>query len=117
MVDEHWTQLRGVQENIHPRKWGFGFSRAEEIKITRLRIGHTRFARDYYFKDNIPPECDECGELLTVQHVLLDCGNYYHERLLHFKDLDITLPNLLNNPINFRAVLNFFQDINLYGSI
>ena len=117
MVDEHWTQLRGVQENIHPRKWGFGFSRAEEIKITRLRIGHTRFARDYYFKDNIPPECDECGELLTVQHVLLDCGNYYHERLLHFKDLDITLPNLLNNPINFRAVLNFFQDINLYGCI
>ena len=117
MVDDRWTQLRGVQDIIKPRKWGDKLTRGQEVKITRLRIGHTKFARDFYYKDGIQPECIECGEFLTVQHVLLECGNFYRERNEYFKDRVISLSNLLNNPENFRPVLEFFKSIDMYDLI
>ena len=117
MVDDRWTQLRGVQDFIKPRKWGMGLTRIEDIKITRLRIGHTRFARDFYFTGNIQPECLECGVDFTVEHVLLDCGNFYHERREHLGDRDLTLPGLLGVPEMFGRVLAFFKAIDLYHRI
>ena len=96
---------------------GAGLSRVEDIKITRLRIGHTRFARDFYFTGNVQPECEECGEVLTVEHVLLYCGNFYHERRQFFENLQVTLKNLLGEPENFKKVLGFFKEIGLYERI
>jgi ribonuclease HI len=117
MVDDRWTQLRGVQDFIRPRKWGVGLTRMEDIKITRLRIGHTRFARDFYFTGNEQPECIECGEVLTVEHVLLDCGNFFHERREHLGDGELSLSSLLGAPEMFGKVLEFFRVIGLYNRI
>jgi ribonuclease HI len=117
MVDDNWTQLRGVQEFIRPRTWGAGLTRNEDIKITRLRIGHTKFSRDYYFTGEGEPECMECGEALTVEHVLLDCGNFYHERRQYFGDDDQSLNSLLGVPSMFPQVLAYFKAIDLYEKI
>ena len=119
MVDDRITQLRKVQNYIKPRRWGQGLTRLEDIKITRLRIGHTRFARDYYFTGdpNVPPECLECGEILTVEHVLLECGNFYQERHVCFGDENLSLPSLLGNPDMFHKVLEFFKAIDMYSKI
>ena len=119
MVDDRTTQLRKVQNYIKPRRWGQGLTRLEDIKITRLRIGHTRFARDYYFTGdpNVPPECLECGEILTVEHVLLECGNFYQERHVCFGDENLSLPSLLGNPDMFHKVLEFFKAIDMYSKI
>ena len=117
MLDESPTQLRRVQDFIKPRKWGVGLTRMEDIKMTRLRIGHTRFARDYYFTGMEEPECVECGEFLTVQHVLLECGNYYHERRECFGGRDLNLISLLGVPDMFPKVLDFFRAIELYHKI
>ena len=92
-------------------------TRLEDIKITRLRIGHTRFARDFYFTGNVPPECLECGEQLTVEHVLLDCGTFYQERRIYFGDGDLSLPSLLGDPGMFHKVLGFFKAIEMYSKI
>ena len=117
MVDDRLTQLREVQDFIRPRKWEVELTRMEDIKITRLRIGHTRFARDYYFTGMDEPECIECGEVLTVKHVLLDCGNFYHERREHFGEGGQTLTSLLGVPGNFKNILNFFKAIDFYDKI
>ena len=126
MVDDKWTQLRGVQDFIEPRKWGSGLSRLEDIKITRLRIGHTRFARDYYYTGEGPPECEECGEQLTVQHLLLECVAYNHQRRVVFQDMgELTLPNLLGissgqpekTDQKFKIILTFFKSIGYFEKI
>ena len=36
------------------------YSRLEEIKFTRLRLGHTRLTHSYLFTENQPPMCTEC---------------------------------------------------------
>ena len=126
LVDDKWTQLRGVQSFIAPRKWGRGLSRLEDRKITRLRIGHTMFARDYYFTGAGPPECEECGEPLTVQHLLLECVAYNHQRRTLFQGLgELTLSNLLGvseggseeTDRKFKVVLTFFRDIEYFSRI
>ena len=90
----------------------------EDIKITRLRIGHTRFARDFYFTGMGQPECVECGEYLTVQHVLLECGNYYHQRREIFGSGELTLRSLLGaDDEGLKKVLGFFREIDLYNLI
>jgi len=90
----------------------------EDIKITRLRIGHTRFARDFYFTGMGQPECVECGEDLTVEHVLLDCGNYYHERREFFGTGNLSLASVLGGEDKIlKKVLAFFKEINLYDQI
>ena len=63
------------------------------------------------------PECIECGEVLTVKHVLLDCGNFYHERREHFGEGGQTLASLLGVPGNFKNILNFFKAIDFYDKI
>ena len=74
MVDDMWTQLRGVQDIIKLRNWGDKLTRGQEVKITRLRIGHAKFSRDVYVKYGIRPEWIECGAFFTVKkHGLLEC--------------------------------------------
>ena len=118
MVDDRYTQLRGVQDFIKKRSWGGTLTRWEDMKVTRLRTGHTRFARDFYFTGAGQPECDECGEFLTVEHLLLDCGNYYVQRRARFGIGNLTLPGLLGgNDEMLKKVLNFFKDIGFYDRI
>ena len=118
-MQEHGrTQLREVQDFVRPRKWGAGLSRIEDVKMTRIRIGHTRFARDYYFTDGEPPECIECGEFLTVKHVLLECGNFYHERREFLGTQQLDLSTLLgSSDVVLKRVLEFFREIGLYQQI
>ncbi|XP_037536736.1 uncharacterized protein LOC119413748 [Nematolebias whitei] len=56
-------------------------NRREETVISRLRFGHTGLNRTLFIigKHNTG-KCDHCGEDETIQHVLMICQNYHHER-------------------------------------
>ena len=94
-------------------------SRADEIKFTRLRLGHTRLTHEFIFKNTPPPICNECRVPFTIEHILLVCPRYYQERLNNFGNQILTLEILLNRK-NFqytRNVLQFLKDSNLYTDI
>ena len=55
-----------------PRKFKH-LTRAEEVVITRLRIGHTKATKSHILSRGPPTACQHCGQTLTVEHVLLEC--------------------------------------------
>lgn len=63
-----------------------GFTRTEQVAISRLRMGYTRkshrhvlerFKRTDYSE---PPTCIHCGLEETVEHVIWECPKYETER-------------------------------------
>ena len=51
--------------------------RREDVVITRLRIGHTRFTHSYILNREEQPFCIACNQHITVKHILTDCIDFY----------------------------------------
>ena len=49
-------------------------NRAEEVVITRLRIGHTKATKSRILSRGLPTTCHHCGKTLTIDHMLLECA-------------------------------------------
>ena len=77
MWQSRWNQscekLRTVKPHVKPWVNIPGGNRKNEVKLTRLRIGHSRLTHDYYMSRGRPPECNHCGVPLTINHILIDC--------------------------------------------
>ena len=46
---------------------------AEEVVITRLRIGHTEATKSRILFRGPPTTCQHCDQTLTIEHILLEC--------------------------------------------
>ncbi|KAI5727662.1 hypothetical protein M8J77_005355 [Diaphorina citri] len=86
-------------------------NRYQEVVLTRLRIGHTRLTHSFLFTKSPPPICD-CGEPLTVKHVILSCP--IHEPLRHTYD---TTPSLGNSTASVDAVMDLLNRLELFHRI
>ena len=49
-------------------------TRAEEVVITRLRIGHTKATKSHILSRGPPTVCHHCGQTLAIDHMLLECA-------------------------------------------
>ena len=49
-------------------------TRAEEVVITRLRIGHTKATKSHILSRGPPTACHHCGQTLSIDHMLLECA-------------------------------------------
>ena len=56
-----------------PKKFQL-LTRAEEVVITRLRIGHTKATKSHILSGGPPTTCHHCGQTLTIDHMLLQCA-------------------------------------------
>ena len=56
-----------------PKKFQY-LTRAEEVVITRLRIGHTKATKSHILYRGPPTTCQHCGQTLTIDHMLLECA-------------------------------------------
>ena len=103
--------LSSQYTNPHPRSWS--------VKLTRLRIGHTRLTHGYLMNQDPPPYCLDCIVPLTVKHILLECPSYgQHRHLFGFPGP----PNLyelfhstncsINGPLH-----TYLHRIGIYGDI
>ena len=127
--DWHYTPIEEVKlKEVCPVISGtpidLGLSRQETIKLTRLRIGHTRFTHKYHFNgENEPHLCVECsnevgGDVeLSVRHVLLDCENFALERQVHYDTWGVSLRDLLTSKDSVLKVFQFLKDISWYKEI
>ena len=92
---DRWNQsnekLRVVKPHVKPWVNIPGGNRKNEVKLTRLRIGHSRLTHDYYMSRGRPPECNHCGVPLTVKHILIECQAFLDLRN------QLRLPNNLQN--------------------
>ena len=56
-------------------------NRKEESVLTRLHIGHSYLHHSFLLKEEEEkPVCIGCYEILTIEHILLDCWDFYDIR-------------------------------------
>ena len=62
-----------LKPTLGPPKRFRHLTRAEEVVITRLRIGHTKATKSNILSRGPPTACQHCGQTLTIEHILLEC--------------------------------------------
>ena len=91
------------QTHIGNRQTSFRRVRREEIAICRLRTGKTRLTyTDPLMINRYPAICDHCFEELNVNHIIVECLLYHHERkplktYMDEKNTRFTLYNILQD--------------------
>ena len=73
-VAVHGRDLYLVKPTLGPPKKFQHLTRAEEVVITRLRIGHTKATKSHILSRGPPISCHHCGQTLTIDHMLLECA-------------------------------------------
>ena len=71
--DQSCEKLKPIKPSVKPWANLPGGSRRNEVKLTRLRIGHSRITHGYYMSRGRPPECEHCRVPLSIKHILIDC--------------------------------------------
>ena len=72
-VAVHGRDLYLVKPTLGPPKKFQHLTRAEDVVITRLRIGHTKATKFHILSRGPPTGCHHCGQTLTIDHMLLEC--------------------------------------------
>ena len=72
-VSIHGRDLYLLKPTLGPPKIFRHLTRAEEVVITRLRIGHTKATKSHILSRGPPTACQHCGQTLTIEHILLEC--------------------------------------------
>ena len=63
-----------MKPTLGPPKKFQHLTRAEEVVITRLRIGHTKATKSHILSRGPPTACHHCGQTLIIEHMLLECA-------------------------------------------
>ncbi|GFU46465.1 probable RNA-directed DNA polymerase from transposon X-element [Trichonephila clavipes] len=95
---ESWSQQ--LDNKLHSVKpvigaWPVMPMRRTDVKLTRLRIGHTRFTHRHLLFGEHAPECPSCNVSYTVHHILIDCPVFNHHRITFFHTSILTLSDLV----------------------
>ena len=72
-VAVHGRDLYLVKSTLDKPKKFQHLTRAEEVVITRLRIGHTKATKSHILSRGPPTACHHCGQTLSFDHVLWEC--------------------------------------------
>lgn len=73
------NKLKFIKPDVLKWKSSSRPSRYQEVVLTRLRIGHTRLTHSFIFTRTPVPTC-ECGEPLTIHHIIITCPIYNRHR-------------------------------------
>ncbi|XP_015432528.1 PREDICTED: uncharacterized protein LOC107188700 [Dufourea novaeangliae] len=109
------TKLHKIKSNVHEIPKYPPMSRKEQVAITRIRTGHSRYTHDFLIRKDNPPECNLCNTQITIQHIILECPKFSPERNRYSIKSD--LKTNLNEANNIGNVLLFFKDINLLDEL
>ena len=90
------------------------YSRQNQTKITRCRIGHTRLTHAYLLTNDQPPFCIYCNEPFTVKHFLITCTefNYIRKKYYTAKTVkELLVIHLLTKSSIFLKKSTFFNKL------
>ncbi|GFV01098.1 putative RNA-directed DNA polymerase from transposon X-element [Trichonephila clavipes] len=95
---ESWS--RQLDNKLHSVKpvigaWPVMPMRRTDVKLTRLRIGHTRLTHRHLLFGEHAPECPSCDVSYTVHHILIDCPVFNTSRITFFRKSVLTLSDLV----------------------
>ncbi|GBN71258.1 hypothetical protein AVEN_229706-1 [Araneus ventricosus] len=101
-----WQQTWSLQFNnkLHSVKpsidlWPILPIREVDVKLTRLRIGHTRFTHKHLIFGERAPECPTCHQNFTVHHILIECPSFKSHRVHHFHSSSVIFQDLVSTGV------------------
>lgn len=106
-----WTQsqskLLKFKPNILPLQTS-SFSRADDVRVTRLRLECSRLTHGHLFNKTARAQCSLCNVAISHQHVIIDCPKYSIARGKLASQCQI-----MKQPVCLQTVLspNFKQEI------
>ncbi|KAL1447326.1 hypothetical protein WDU94_005622 [Cyamophila willieti] len=110
-------KLRRIKPDV--RKWETRVreTRAEEIVVCRLRIGHCLATHKHLLERRDPPSCEFCGETpLTVEHWLVQCTGLCALRRKY--KLGNSIFNILkDDECAIKKCVGFIKEANLFTGI
>jgi len=106
------NKLRSIKRDIERGPLNKELLRHQEVKITRLRLGHTLSTHKHIFEKNTTPNCDECGIELSIFHLFETCQKFKNER----EKLNLTLSSLMNREKHF-DVLEYLKIVGIYNDM
>ena len=74
------NKLRRIRDSTRTWKSSYQENRMWELKLCRLRIGHTVCTHEWILKQYDQPHCTECAVPLTVYHIITECREFRIER-------------------------------------
>ena len=110
-VAVHGRDFYLVKPRLGPPKKFQHLTRAEEVVITRLRIGHTKATKSNILSWGPPTGCHHCGQTLTTDHMLLECA-----LLQECRDENYTVDSLnaLFQTISEACIVEFLRETGIF---
>ncbi|GBO36383.1 hypothetical protein AVEN_27116-1 [Araneus ventricosus] len=90
--------------------------RVADVKLTRLRIGHTRFTHEHLLFGERAPECQTCHTNFTVAHILTECPTFNSYRVTYFNTSSPNMKELLGE-FPHPHLFDFLKAVGFYHSI
>lgn len=116
---EHWHTSESKLRQVKPILSGamnFSANRSDQVKLSRLRLGHTRLTHSFLITGEDPPLCLECNTRMTVQHIIIECRRFNDTRKKH--QIAPTLEVALGNDLKeVSKTMKYLRDINVYKDI
>ncbi|GBO26962.1 hypothetical protein AVEN_69050-1 [Araneus ventricosus] len=81
-----------------------------DVKLTRLRVGHTRFTHRHLFLGQTLGTSWACQVDFTVNHILIECHPLKCHREYHFNSSSVTLQDLVGEKYH-PSIFNFLKTI------
>jgi hypothetical protein len=113
------NKLFGVDSSIGKKDFSGFSTRLEEIKFTRLRLGHTKMTHSFRLLGEPQPECNICECPLTVKHILIECPVYEQKRIGFLGHHELNIYDILErgNFVKIKNIFNFVKEIGLFSEI
>ena len=113
------NKLKNIGTQIDHKSFSNFQNRLEEIKFTRMRLGHTKITHSFILKNEDPTLCTVCHIPISVVHILLECPRFCYERIKYFGNGVICIKTILNrkNTSNFKLIINFLRETQLFDQI
>ena len=108
------NKLRELKPYFNSKCSFLSFSRENQTRLTRCRIGHTKLNHAYLLTNDQPPFCISCNEPFTVKHVLITCTEFNHVRKKNYTAK--TVKELFSDT-PFDKIMNFLKEINLFNKL
>ena len=112
--DQVNNKLKEIKPDLGPRPKS-GLKRADEVRLHRLRIGHTALTHEYLLKREPTPQCGECrNHDLTVKHILVGCDQLQAVRSRFYPTRDL---KSLFESVDPRNIFRFLDYLGFYSKL
>ena len=106
------NKLKRIRPNIGKWTLPSDCSRQYQVKLSRLRLGHTKLTHGHLMERSHPSICNFCRtEHVTVQHLLMDCPNLSALRTTHRLPEQMAL--LLGESPPLKELMTFLKEIDV----